>query len=199
MFDKLVKNKKSSMSLPIMVCLVICCIPFIAHAQKITSDYDTKTNFVKYKTYAWLAPGDSVLNRYRSEKVYGGYITYLANLELKGRGMKIDTLMPDAIFVFDTHVQQITKYSQGATLSLGVAVAGPGYYAGGSAPVAGGKITASTVEDGTLQYTMYDAQTAQLIWSAHLTKSFKMADDIEKILKEGTEKIFKKFPVKKSK
>jgi hypothetical protein len=199
MYPSPVSTKKSLLSLSNGICLLLVLFSMVTQAQKVSSDYDSKADFTKYKTYAWLAPGDSVLNRYRYEKVYGGYITYLANQELKGRGMKIDTLMPDAIFVFDTQVQEITQYKQGATLSLGVAVAGPGYYAGGSAPVAGGKITASTVEDGILKYAMYDAQTRQLIWSAQMEKTFKMADDIEKMIKEGTEKIFKKSPLKKPK
>ena len=195
----LVNAKNNLLSARNIICLLLISFSLVTQAQKVTSDYDTKKDFSKYKTYAWLAPGDSILNRYRNEKVYGGYITYIANHELKGRGMKIDTLMPDAIFVFDTSVGQITEYRQGATLSLGVAVAGPGYYAGGSAPVAGGKITATTSEDGTLKYVMYDTRTRELIWSAQVNRTFKMSDDIEKLIKEGTEKIFKKSPLKKSK
>lgn len=169
----------------------------IIHAQSVVSDYDTKTDFTKFKTYAWLAPGDSVLNRYRSDKLFGGTIMHVANQELTSRGLKMDTLNPDAILVFYTNVEEITIYSQSATLSLGVGVAGPGYYVAGSAPVAGGKITASTVEDGLLKYVMYDTETKKLVWSGMVEKEFKMTDDIEKILGEYTAKIFKKYPGKK--
>ena len=55
---------------------------FASIAQTVIVDYNTTTDFTKYKTYAWLAPGDSVLNRYRDEKLYGGYIPYAANREL---------------------------------------------------------------------------------------------------------------------
>lgn len=165
-------------------------------AQKVTVDYDSKIDFKKFKTYAWLAPGDSVLNRYRADKLFGGTILYFANQELKTRGLKMDTLKPDAIFVFGTQVDEITKYSQGPTLSVGVGVAGPGYYVGGSVPVAGGKITATTVEDGILSYAMYDTQTAKLVWAANEEKTFKMSDDLQKIIEDATKKIFKKLPIK---
>ncbi|MDZ7648140.1 MAG: DUF4136 domain-containing protein [Cytophagales bacterium] len=168
-------------------------------AQSVKTDYDTQTDFKKFKTYAWLAPGDSVLNRERLDKVYGGTITYVANQELKSRGLKQDTLSPDAIFVFYTSVEEIIKYSQSPTLSVGVGVAGPGYYVGGSAPVAGGKITATSMEDGTLKYSMYDTQTKKLVWSGSVEKTFSMADDIEKILADYTMRIFKKLPIKKKK
>ncbi|HZX73406.1 MAG TPA: DUF4136 domain-containing protein, partial [Cyclobacteriaceae bacterium] len=191
--------KDRSRDLCVASFLLIIIFSSNVRAQKISADYEAKTDFTKYKTYAWLAPGDSVLNRYRSEKLYGGFITYAANKELKERGMKLDTLRPDAIFIFDTQVEEFTQYKQGATLSLGVAVAGPGYYVGGSAPVAGGKITASTSQDGMLGFAMYDARTQKLLWLAKAEKTFSMAEDIQKIIGDVTVRIFKKLPVKKSK
>ena len=106
-------------------------------------------------------------------------------------------LQPQAIFVFDTMVKDFTVYKQGATLSLGVAVAGPGYYVGGSAPVAGGKITESTIQGGQLVYAMYDAKNKSLIWSGRVETEFKLSDDIQKMIFDYTKKIFKKFPIKK--
>jgi len=179
--------------------IIFMLLPLFGNAQTITADFDSKTDFKKYKTYAWLAPGDSVLNRYRADKIYGGYIAYAANLELTSRGLKIDTLNPDAIFVFNTRREDFTTYSQSPTLSIGVGVAGPGYYVAGSAPVAGGKITATVHEEGVLSYDMYDTETGKLVWTAHANKTFDMADDIQHIIGDATKKIFKKLPIKKIK
>ena len=159
-------------------------------------DHDTKADFNKYTTYAWIAPGDSVLNRVRKDKLFGGTIMYVANDQIKKRGMALDTLHPDALFIFQTVVDDRTQYSQSPTLSVGVAVAGPGYYAGGSAPVAGGKITASDYIEGTLTFEMYDAKTGSLLWKGGTKKDFKNQDDISKIISESVVKIFKKFPKK---
>ncbi len=166
-------------------------------AQSITSDYNTQLDFKKFKTFAWLAPGDSVLNRYRHDKLYSGAITLAANQELSARGLTMDTSNPDAIFMFYTGIEEITQYSQSPTLSIGVGVAGPGYYVAGSAPVAGGKITATTVEDGTLKFVMYDTESKKMVWSGMANKQFKMSDDIEKLVMDYTVKIFKKYPLKK--
>jgi predicted small integral membrane protein len=167
------------------------------YAQKVTVDYDTNLDFKKYKTYAWLAPGDSVLNRYRSEKLYGGYLAYAANNELRNKGMKMDTLNPDAIFVYDTRVNDVEEYHVSPTLSVGVGVAGPGYYVGGMAPVAGGKVTVTTSEKGILTYAMYDTQTKNLVWSARGEQKFKMSQDVQKIIGDATKKMFKTLPIKK--
>jgi hypothetical protein len=184
------------------ILLLLFCLSVLAlgslRAQPVKVDYDTKTDFKKFKTYAWLAPGDSVLNRYRRDKLYGGAIVYAANEELKSRGMKMDTLHPDAIFLFFTSVEEVTTYSQTPTLSLGVGVAGPGYYVAGSAPVAGGKIIETTKGDGVLQFAMYDTQTRKQVWSGTANKTFKLTDDIQELVMEYTVKIFKKYPQKKS-
>lgn len=170
-----------------------------AQAQAIRSDHDIKTDFKKFKTYAWLAPGDSVLNRPRRDKLYGGAITHFANRELTSRGLKPVTDNPDAILVFYTSVEETTIYSQSATLSMGVGVAGPGYFIAGSAPVAGGKITSRIAEDGTLKYAMYDTQTGKQVWWGMASRQISMKEDIEKLLDQYTARIFRKFPVRKKK
>ncbi len=82
-----------------------------AQAQSIRSDYDIKTDFKKFKTFAWLAHGDSVLNRPRRDKLYGGAIMHFANRELTSRGLRPDADKPDAVFVFYTSVEETTIYS----------------------------------------------------------------------------------------
>jgi hypothetical protein len=175
-------------------------------AQSVSSDFSTNTDFTKFKTYAWLAPGDSVLNRPSPQKLFGGYIEKAANQELQGRGLKLVKEQPDVVVMFFTSVEEFTQYSQSATLSVGVGVGvgypgyyGGGYYVGASAPVAGGKVTATIKEDGSLGYSMYDTKTGKLVWTGKAEKQFKMSDDIAKIIQDYTIKIFKKYPVKKSK
>jgi hypothetical protein len=177
-----------------------------AQCQSVKTDYNNATDFKKFKTYAWLAPGDSVLNRPAPEKLFGGYIEKAANEELKSRGLMLVKENPDAVLMFFTSVEEFIQYSESATLSVGVGVGvgypgyyGGGYYVGGSVPVAGGKVTATTKEDGSLGYSMYDTSTGKLVWTGKAEKQFKMSDDIAKIIEDYTIKIFKKYPVKKSK
>lgn len=167
-------------------------------AQPVKSDHDTNTDFRKFKTYAWLAPGDSVFNRYRRDKLFSGTITYAANAELASRGMKMDTLKPDAVFLFFTSVEEVTTYSQTPMLSLGLGVAGPGYYVAGSAPVAGGRIIEHTEADGLLKFAMYDTQTLKQVWTGMVNKTFDPSDDVQQLILDYTVKIFKKYPAKKN-
>ena len=190
-------KKSHSLSIFIVVALTIFFSSRSVGAQNTFSDYNTSVDFSKYKTFAWLAPGDSIFNKRRVDKIFGGLIMYTANQQLQKKGMMVDTTQPDAIFIFNTKVEEKVRYSQSPTLSVGVGVGGPGYYVGGSAPVAGGNITESSYEDGLLSFDMYDAKTGDLLWSGGATKSFTAAEDIEKIITTTTEKIFRKFPKKK--
>src|SRR5258706_1380796 len=131
--------KKNFPWLPIASLTCLLMTSTLGDAQ-VFSQYDSHADFKSYTSYAWIAPGDSVLNRHRPDKLFGGFIMHTVNQELKKKGMAIDTVRPSALFVFHTKVQEKTMYTQGATLSVGVGVAGPGYYAGGMAPVAGGEI-----------------------------------------------------------
>jgi len=167
-----------------------------AAMAQVFSHYDGQVDFKSYKTYAWIAPGDSVLNKERPDKLFGGFIMYTANEELKKKGLAIDTVRPSVLFVFHTKVQEKTKYTQGATLSVGVGVAGPGYYAGGMAPVAGGAITESFYQNGSLAFEMFDTQTGHLIWTGGDKRDFTNSDDIQKMITASVKKIMKKLPIK---
>jgi len=160
------------------------------------SDRDTKVDIKKYKTYAWIAPGDSVLNAPRRDKLFGGFIMQTANEELKKKGMRIETNQPDALFVFQTHVEGKVEYTQSPTVSVGVGIAGPGYYAGGSVPVAGGEIRSVNYEEGTLTVNMYDTRTGAQIWIGGAKGVITNSTDIEQMIRTALHYIFMRLPVK---
>src|SRR4051812_34652121 len=175
----------------------LCVFVSAVNAQTVTADYDTNVDFKKFKSFAWLAPGDSVLNRYRADKLYGGYIMHTAGQELKSRGLKADTLKPDAIFMFYTNKNEIKTYSQRTTLTVGVGVGGPGYYVSGYTPIEVGEVTETVEQEGVLKFVMYDTRTGDMVWTGMVEKTFKLTDEVEKIVVDYTVKIFKKYPVKK--
>ena len=160
------------------------------------SDRDTKVDLQQYKTYAWIAPGDTVLNAHRKDKLYGGFIVHTANIELEKKGMEMNTTQPDALFMFETHLEDKVAYTQSPTLSVGVGYGGPGYYVGGSAPVAGGHIKESLYKEGMLIINMYDRRTGDLIWSGGANRSLTNSTDVEEVIKTAVKFIFVRLPIK---
>lgn len=95
---------------------------------KAFSNYDKKTDFSKYKTFAWIAPYDTVISMHRKDKPYGNYIIKTCDAELIKKGMVLDTVNPDVVFMFDTRLNQSVEYKESGTLSVGVSVYAPAYY-----------------------------------------------------------------------
>ena len=95
---------------------------------KITANYDKNIDFSKYKTFAWIAPYDTVIDMHRKDKPYGNYIIKVCDAELIKKGMVLDTVHPDVVFMFDTRLNETVEYKQSPTTSIGVAVYAPAYY-----------------------------------------------------------------------
>ena len=180
--------------------LWVCFVPVInnacTQAAHSASWKAPGVDFNKYKSYAWLAPGDSSLNTRRDDKLYAGTIQYASNLELKKKGMVLITEQPDAVFMFDTQLENHVKYTQAPTLSVGVGYGGPGYYVGGMVPVAGGQITADPYQKGVLIIYMFDVQTRKMIWQGSASGTIDYTTDVGATILKGCHDIFFYLPIK---
>ena len=166
---------------------------------KTFSHRDKKIDLKQYKSYAWIAPGDSVFNAKRKDKIFGGLIVHSSDEELKKKGMVIDVTTPDALFMFETQLEDKVQYSQGPTVSMGFGVGGPGYYVAGSAPIAGGGITASRYTEGMLVVSMFDTKTGKEIWSGGAENAITPSTDVEKLIETAVKYIFMRLPLKHKK
>lgn len=112
------------------IILVLCTIVLASYTSKIKifTDYNKKTDFSTYKTFAWIAPYDTVINMHRKDKPYGNYIVKVCDQELFKKGMVLDTVNPDVVFMFDTRLDETIEYKQSPATSVGIAVYAPAYY-----------------------------------------------------------------------
>lgn len=156
-------------------------------------------DFNKYSTYAWVAPGDTVLTMVRNDKLFAGTIYLYANQELAKKGMIMVKENPDAVFMFDTQVQDMTRYTQAPTLSMGVGYGGPGYYVGGMAPIAGGEISVVPYQEGRLIIEMFDVRTKRMVWRGWAEDSLDNNTDLSKELKDVIRNMMYTLPVKQKK
>lgn len=105
-------------------------------------------------------------------------------------------MSPDALFTFETKVQDKAKYTRAPMSNAGVGYVGSGYYVGGSGPVVGSDVLSSNYEEGLLYFNMHDKKTGKLIWSGGATKTLTSSDDIEKVIKTAVKQIFTRLPIK---
>ena len=150
----------------------------------------------KYKTYAWIKPADAEEEVRKDDKLYGKLILQLCNEELSKKGFVLDTENPDAVFVFDTHVEDRVSYSTTPQVSVGFGFGGPGYYGGFAAPVAGGDLVQHNYQEGMLFIEMFDTKTQKLLWKGRATKKITYESDIESDIRTATKHIFMRLSVK---
>ena len=159
------------------------------------SDKDPKIDLKGYKSYAWLAPGDERQSPDRKPKPYGKLIVQSADTELQKKGMLVDANTPDALFMFETKVEEVAATSQAPVADNGYGYGYPGHYVGGT-PIATGGISTTFHEEGLLYFNMYDTKTGKLLWSGGATKRLTASDDIEKVIKTAVKNIFIRLPIK---
>src|SRR5688572_10450154 len=179
-----------SLALLTLILLTSC-----SGSLKISSYKKPDINFSNYKTYAWVAPGDTTAHTRKDDKVYAGFIQHSADDELKRKGLTLDAQNPEVIFVFDTHIdeREELRYTPTVTGSAGYGgylgytygYTGPGYYVGDSAPVYGGGVASVSVEEGTLMYSMYDRK-GDLLWRGAAKKTLTKKTNIKKTIKSAT-------------
>lgn len=161
--------------------------------------YATKTRGVdlkKYRTFAWAHPRGSEGEGKKADKIYGDLILHLSSDELLRKGFVLDTNSPDAVFIWDTRLEERVALSQTPQVSVGFGFGGPGYYGGFAAPVAGGQVVQKNFIEGMLFIEMYDTQTGQLLWKGWAQEQITYANDVESDIRTAVKHIFMRLPVR---
>lgn len=157
----------------------------------------------KYKTYAWVKPGDPEAEYRKDDKIYSGLILELANEELKKKGFALDTLQPEAVFAFDTRVSEQVDYAVGPppTMGAGYGYVGYGYYGGYYAPVPvySSSVTREEYEEGMLYIDMFDAKTKVPIWGGWAKAKLTAKSDVEADVRSAVKYIFMRLNVNHNK
>jgi len=170
------------------------------------ADYNNDVDLNKYKSYAWLSPGDSLgtdLQNQKIELTYSKVIMYGSNDCLKKKGMVLSNENPDCVFKFSMGLENKMAYSQAPTVSVGVGVAAPGYYGGYyggvAVPVSGGEISEHRADEAFLYIQMFDTKTGALLWTGGARKAIDNTADSQKNLKLALNAIFANLKIKHKK
>lgn len=182
-------------------CLALLIVLLIASCSGIKT-YSTEAkdaDLKKYRTYAWVKPGDPDSEYRKDDKIYSGLILELANEELKKKGFALDTLNPEAVFAFDTRVSEQVDYSVGPPPTMGVnyGYTGYGYYGGYYAPVPvySSSISRKEYEEGMLYIDMFDAKTKVPLWGGWAKAKLTAKSDVDADVRSAVKYIFMRLHV----
>jgi hypothetical protein len=183
-----------------IIAIFICtALAYVSCSSTGVTSHSVKSKGVdlkKYKTYAWVKPADAEEEVRKDDKLYGKLILQLCNEELSKKGFVLDTENPDAVFLFDTRVEDRVNYSQTPQVSVGFGFGGPGYYGGFAAPVAGGELVQHNYQQGMMFIEMYDTKTQKVLWKGWAEKKLTYESDVEADIRTAVKHIFMRLGVK---
>jgi hypothetical protein len=186
----------------ILAILTSACAPSL----KTTSKTENGVTFSNYKTYAWVAPHDAEEKSRADDKRFAPLIKQLCDEALTKKGLKLDALHPDALFAFDTRIEERVKYKRGSISNPNnnYLYGGAGYYPGvyvGSTyyennSVPGGEIQPEEYDQGMMGIQMFDAKTKKVLWRGYAEKELTAKTDAEATIKKAVKDIFILLPIK---
>ncbi|HMU62628.1 MAG TPA: DUF4136 domain-containing protein [Gemmatimonadales bacterium] len=157
-----------------------------AAAQKVATNYDTKTDFTQFKTYKWVdITGATYPNQLMDMQIRQAIDSALAT-----KGMtKADGDSASVYVAYQISVQQSTQYN---TFGTGPGMAGGWGWGGGMSTT-----TPQTINTGTLVVDLYNPATKQLVWQSTASKQMNPSSDAAKNqanLQKAVDKMFKDYP-----
>jgi hypothetical protein len=160
----------------------------VALAQKVTTDYDKKADFGKYKTYMWIKEPNA------SNPLTNQRITEDVNAALASKGLKLVT--SDADLGVAAHAATEKQH----TVDTFYDGFGGGWRWRGFGGFGTATTTVNTFTVGSLVVDIFDARTKEALWRGMSSKT--LSDNPEKrseSLNKAIAKMFKDFPPTASK
>jgi hypothetical protein len=150
-----------------------------AYSQKVAIDYDHKTSFESYKTYAWTK-GTPTQNQLWDQRIVEGVDQ---QLQAKGFQKVSEEANPDLYVLYHGAVGQETQLN---TMNMG----GGWRWGGGMATT-----TVDRIRVGQLIVDIGDPKTKKLLWMASSSETLAdNPDKNQKKLNQALQKMFKNFP-----
>jgi hypothetical protein len=177
---------------PMLAALLLGTLAFVltaapaAFAQTVKTDYDKKTDFHKYKSFAFRK-GTDAPTPFAQQRIEGAIAT-----QLKARGMSPGET-PD-LLIF-THTQ-LSKEKRMDVSSFGYG-GYPGWSGWGGA-YGSSSVTVSEIPMGTVVVDLVDAPSNALVWRGVATDTLltnPTPEKSEKRINKALEKLFRGYPV----
>jgi hypothetical protein len=181
------------LTLLVVALLTLGAIP--AAAQDVRYDFDKDKDYSKYKTYRWVA----IKGAEQGDDLTAKRIRDAIDAELAKKGLtKTDADKADLYVGYQTAVgteKEFTSFNTG----WGYGPGWGGYWYGGGMTSGTTYVSSSTVYIGTLDLSMYDPATKQLVWRGSASKTLDpkaKPEKKEKNINKAVAKLLKNFPPK---
>jgi hypothetical protein len=156
-----------------------------AHAQTVKTDYDKKTDFTRYKSFAFRK-GTDAPTPFAQQRIEGAIAT-----QLKTRGMSASETADLLVY---THTQLSKEQMDVSSFGYG---GYPGWSGWGGA-YGSSSVTVTDIPMGTVVVDLVDRASDALVWRGVATDTLltnPTPEKSEKRINKGIEKLFRNYPV----
>lgn len=165
-----------------------------ALAQDVRYDFDRDKDFSKYKSYKWV----EIKQADQLDDLTAKQVTDAIDAELAKKGLtKIDADSSDLYIGYQTAIgteKQYNSFSTGWGYGPGW---GAGWYGYGGMATSSTYGSTSTIYVGTLDLSMYDTSTKQLVWRGTASKTLDpkaKPDKKRKNITKAVAKLLQNYP-----
>lgn len=161
-------------------------------AQDVRYNFDTKTDFSKFKTYKWV----TIKGADQPNELVDKQIKDALDAELATKGLsKVDTETADLFIGYQTAIGQEKQFNSYGT-NWGYGPGWGGWYGGpaGSSMTTG---QTTTIYTGQLVLDMYDSANKDLVWRGIASKTLDVKakpEKQQKNLAKAVQKLLKNYP-----
>jgi hypothetical protein len=180
------KTRRTALGLAVVLGAAFA-IPATVTAQQVATNYDTKADFSKYKTYHWV----DIQGATYPDQLTDLMIRNAIDSTLKLHGLVRQDSGTVSLFVgYQLATSQQKEWNAYGT-------GGGAGWRGGAGMGGMGTATSSTVTDGTLAVDLYDPAIKQLVWQSTASKQLNPSSNAQKNqenMQKAAEKMFKDYP-----
>jgi hypothetical protein len=182
------KTRRTALGLAMMLGAALA-IPAIAAAQQVATNYDTKADFSKYKTYHWVDIQGATYPNQLTDMMIRNAI----DSTLKMHGLVRQDSGSVSLYVG----YQLTTQQQKQLNTYGTGGGAWGYGGGWGGMGGMSTTTTQTLTEGTLAVDLYDPAMKMLVWQSTASKTLNPSSNAQKNqenMQKATEKMFKNYP-----
>jgi hypothetical protein len=182
------KTRRTALGLAMMLGAALA-IPAIAAAQQVATNYDTKADFSKYKTYHWVDIQGATYPNQLNDLMIRNAI----DSTLKMHGLVRQDSGSVTLFVG----YQLTTQQQKQLNTYGTGGGAWGYGGGWGGMGGMSTTTTQTLTEGTLAVDLYDPAMKQLVWQSTASKTLNPSSNAQKNqenMQKAADKMFKNYP-----
>lgn len=183
----------------VVAALLLVSCASVAHVEK-----DKTVDFSRYRTFAWIEPGESDTAGNKPNDLMEQNIRAAVGRELQQAGWQETRRKPDVLLSYDVAVERSTRqrndpvYSQSFTRTYYNPYTRRFFSVYYPSRYLGSERSEYSVREGTVTISMIDAKTEKTIWQGWTTDEVNSKNLTSKEIQASVRSIFRKFDLAKN-